>query len=107
MKERDETYSIINETRLKVLRLLKDRSLKHSEIRRLSNMTHSNSFHHLNILLKFDFIIRKKEKLPIIKGKGSYFDLETMTKTKQRFAYFYELTKKGVDVLNYFEKVIE
>jgi len=70
-------------------------------------MTNSNSYHHLNILLKFGFVIREKRKILSISNKGSYFDIETKTKTKERFAYFYELTKKGVDVLNYFEKVIE
>ena len=102
LKERDETYSIVNGTRLGILKTLRDRTLKHSEIRNLVNMSHSNSFHHLKILLEFGFITRKNRKLIPINKKGSYFDLKTKTMKKERTAYFYELTKKGVDVLNYF-----
>lgn len=101
-EKKDPNYSIITDQRLKILKALKSRELKHSQIKNITNMSHSNSFRHLKILTEFGYIERREREVPSISGKSSHFDIKTKTMKREKTAYFYELTKRGMYALTYF-----
>jgi DNA-binding transcriptional ArsR family regulator len=91
MKARGSDYCILNGTKLKILKVLEDRQLKHTEIRDLTDLSFSNSYYHLMILIDFGFITRRHELVPQINKK------------KEKAVWFFRLTAKGYDAVRYFE----
>ncbi len=103
--KRDVAYSIITNRRLKILKVLRNRQLKHSQIERVVGLTHSSCHRQLKILMGFGYINRIEMEVPTIAKRSLCYDIKTKKMKVGKTAYFYDLTKKGIDALDYWDVV--
>lgn len=84
-------FAVLHKTRLKLLEVLRGRSLTQSEIKHHTTFKPDNVFYHMGILEKFGFVEKKKGKRPLVRGG-------------LREVYYFSLTPKGEKGLEYFRR---